>query len=83
MNMESIENNSMKEIDRKAYNAFFEQTLTEYHPMISRVVTSYERVTALQEELYQEISVALWKALARFDNKSSLKTYILSISIIT
>ncbi|NRA48361.1 MAG: sigma-70 family RNA polymerase sigma factor, partial [Phaeodactylibacter sp.] len=28
----------------------------------------------------QEISVALWKALARFDNQSSLKTYILSIA---
>jgi RNA polymerase sigma factor (sigma-70 family) len=66
--------------ERQAYDAFFERTLTEYHPMISRVVSSYERIPALQEELYQEISMALWKSLSRFDNQSSLKTYILSIA---
>ena len=70
----------MTHTDRHAYDAFFERTLTEYHPMISRVVSSYERIPALQEELYQEISMALWKSLARFDNQSSLKTYILSIA---
>jgi len=70
----------MPQKDRKAYDAFFERTLTEYHPMLARVISSYERIPALQEELYQEISVALWKALSRFDNQSSLKTYILSIA---
>ncbi len=62
------------------YEQFFEETLNEYQGAISRVITSYERIKALQEELYQEISVALWKALAKFDNQSSLKTYVLSIA---
>ena len=44
------------------------------------MVSSYEVIKALQEELYQEISVALWKSLAKFDRQSSLKTYILSIA---
>lgn len=70
----------MSSSERKAYDQFFEQTLSDYHGMISRVVSSYERNRPLQEELYQEISVALWKALAKFDNQSSLKTYILSIA---
>lgn len=70
----------MSRSDRREYNQFFENTLSEHHAVISRVVSSYERNRSLQEELYQEISVALWKALARFDQQSSLKTYILSIA---
>ena len=66
--------------DRVAYNQFFETTLNQHHSLIARVVSSYERNRSLQEELYQEISVALWKAMAKFDNQSSLKTYILSIA---
>ncbi len=66
--------------DRKAHDLFFEQTLSQYHPMISRVISSYERLPALQEELYQEISVAIWRSLLRFDQQSSLKTYLLSIA---
>ncbi len=66
-------------LDKRAYESYFEETLTEHHSMISRVVSSYERNRSLQEELYQEISVALWKALVNFENQSSIKTYILSI----
>jgi len=64
----------------RAYRKLFQETLAQYSPAIMRVVTSYERIKALQEELYQEISVALWKSLAKFDSQSSLKTYILSIA---
>ncbi len=65
---------------KRAYESYFEETLSLHHAAISRVVSSYEIIKALQEELYQEISVALWKALDKFDNKSSLKTYVLSIA---
>jgi len=65
---------------KKEYEKYFEETLEKYNSAIARVVSSYERIKALQEELYQEISVALWKALAKFDHKSSLKTYVLSIA---
>ncbi|TQV75080.1 sigma-70 family RNA polymerase sigma factor [Aliikangiella marina] len=75
-----VEFSSMSLKERREYDRFFEATLSEHHGVISRVVSSYERNSALQEELYQEISVALWKALAKFDHQSSLKTYILSIA---
>lgn len=67
-------------MQKKAYENEFEEILNQYDAAISRVVSSYEIIKALQEELYQEISVALWKALSKFDNKSSLKTYVLSIA---
>jgi len=76
--LNTTENMSRKE--RDLYESYFEETLTEFHPAIARVVSSYEVIKALQEELYQEISVALWKSLAKFDHQSSLKTYILSIA---
>ena len=70
----------MSREERNQYELYFEETLTEFHPAIARVVSSYEVIKALQEELYQEISVALWKSLSRFDHQSSLKTYVLSIA---
>ena len=71
---------TMSRQEKDQYESYFEETLTEFHPAIARVVSSYEVIKALQEELYQEISVALWKSLANFDHQSSLKTYILSIA---
>jgi len=70
----------MSALEKQRYEKYFESVLTEHNAAISRVVSGYEIIKALQEELYQEISVALWKALANFDNQSSLKTYVLSIA---
>ncbi len=70
----------MSRREKAEYDRYFEQVLNEHHAMISRVVSTYEMKKALQEELYQEISVALWRALPKFDQQSSLKTYILSIA---
>ena len=64
----------------REFQAYFEEVLVKYHPAIARVVSSYEVIKSLQEELYQEISFALWKALPSFDGNSSLKTYVLSIA---
>jgi RNA polymerase sigma-70 factor (ECF subfamily) len=66
--------------DKRDYTKQFEQVLSQHEAAIARVVSSYEIIKALQEELFQEISVALWKALAKFDHQSSLKTYVLSIA---
>ncbi len=67
-------------MQKQAYEKHFEETLNQHDAAISRVISSYEIIKARQEELYQEISVALWKALAKFDSQSSLKTYVLSIA---
>ena len=54
--------------------------LREYGPLLSRVANSYEANEALRQELRQEIALAVWQALARFENKSSIKTYILKVA---
>lgn len=61
-------------------NISFEQVLRDYGPLLSRVANSYEANYALRQELHQEIALAVWQALARFENKSSIKTYILKVA---
>ncbi len=49
--------------------------LREHGGMLSRIVASYEADPLLQQELMQEVSVALWQALKRFRGEGSLKAY--------
>ncbi len=58
----------------------FEKLLEAYNPLLSRVASSYEANAHLQQELLQEISVAVWQALSRFKGDSSVKTYIMRIA---
>ena len=58
----------------------FNNAWQQYKAAIARVVQSYEAIPALQEELQQDIAFAVWRSLPNFNQKSSLKTYILSIA---
>ena len=58
----------------------FESVLTTYGGILSRVAATYEANRDLQQELLQEICLAVWQGLSRYESKSSLKTYILRIA---
>lgn len=58
----------------------FEKILEEYSGVLSRVASTYEANISIQQELFQEICVAVWQAMGRFQNNSSVKTYILKIA---
>lgn len=58
----------------------FEQVFREYGALLSRVASSYEANEALQQELLQEIAVAVWQAMSRFKGNSSVKTYVLKVA---
>jgi RNA polymerase sigma-70 factor (ECF subfamily) len=60
--------------------ADFKQILNEHESLLSRVASSYEANEALRQELLQEIALAVWQGLARFQGDSSVKTYILKIA---
>ena len=60
--------------------ADFASILKQYNGLLSRVAAGYEANEALRQELLQEIAVAVWQGLQRFEHKSSLKTYILKIA---
>ena len=54
--------------------------LTTYAPLLGRVAASYESDPRRREDLIQDISLAVWRALARFKHESSLKTYVAKIA---
>ncbi|MBT0586219.1 RNA polymerase sigma factor [Alteromonas oceanisediminis] len=58
----------------------FNQVFEQYAGLLARVAASYEAVPALQQELLQEICLAVWQGLKRFEGNSSIKTYILRIA---
>lgn len=58
----------------------FESIIREYGTLLSRVAATYEANRDLQQELLQEICLAVWQGLQRFEAKSSVKTYILRIA---
>jgi len=54
--------------------------LTEHGNMLGRIVASYEADPSLQEELMQEVSLALWQALRKYRGDGSLKAYAARIA---
>ncbi|TDF35477.1 sigma-70 family RNA polymerase sigma factor [Alteromonadaceae bacterium M269] len=61
-------------------NRDFQETLDKYGALLSRVASTYEANHHLQQELLQEITLAVWQALTRFKGESSEKTYIMRVA---
>ncbi|MFC4348459.1 RNA polymerase sigma factor [Kordiimonas lipolytica] len=54
--------------------------LQEHGNMLGRIVASYEADPSQQEELMQEVSLALWQALKKYRGDGSLKAYAARIA---
>ena len=52
-----------------------EAVLREHGPMLARIAGSYEAEPARRQDLLQEISLALWKALPSWRGDASLRTF--------
>jgi len=48
--------------------------------MLGRIVASYEADPSLQQELLQEVSVGIWRALPKLRDQSSLKAYVARVA---
>lgn len=53
----------------------FKAAMAEFGPALGRLVRGYERDPGQQADLMQEIQVALWRSLAGFDGRCSLRTW--------
>ena len=58
----------------------FESTILEYRQSLARIVATYEMQPALQQELHQEILLAIWKALPGFRGDSGIHTFIYRVA---
>ena len=48
--------------------------------MVARIVSAHESDRELRKDLEQEIAVALWRALPRFEGRSTLKTFVARVA---
>ncbi|HEY9554954.1 MAG TPA: sigma-70 family RNA polymerase sigma factor [Allosphingosinicella sp.] len=54
----------------------FEEIVSEYGALISRIAMSYESDITQREDLVQQIFLAIWQALPTFRGDSSVKTFV-------
>ena len=57
-----------------------EQHIQTHLPMLERIVATYETRHALQQELLQEVVLAIWQAADRYQQDASIKTYMARIA---
>ncbi len=57
-----------------------EQQLQTHLPMLERIVASYEAIPAIQQELMQEVVLAIWSAYQNYKGDALVKTYFARIA---
>ena len=67
-------------VDRNIDERRFEQVLDEYEAPFRRLAAAYERDWDLQQDLFQEIALAIWRALPTFRNQCSERTFFYRIA---
>lgn len=60
--------------------AAFATLLATHGPSLGRLARSYTRDRAESEDLYQEIAIAIWRALPSFRNECSERTFVFRIA---
>jgi len=58
----------------------FESIIVKYRATLFKVAATFEADPKLQEDLHQEILLAIWKSLANFKGDSSIHTYIYRVA---
>lgn len=57
-----------------------ESVLADFGPALSRICYLYAFTAADRDDLFQEISIALWQALPRFRGEASIRTFVLRVA---
>lgn len=63
-----------------ARQAWFDQAVASHGAALDRLTYAYERVADRRADLLQEIYLALWQSLARFDGRCALGTWVYRVA---
>ena len=58
----------------------FSQWMTEHEKLIRHLIIGFEANAALQDELFQDIALNIWRALPSFRHDASVKTFVARIA---
>ncbi len=70
----------MTESSREAIERQFSRLVTANHAALRRLTASYASIASDQEDLLQEIAVALWRALPAFRGECTERTFLFRIA---
>jgi RNA polymerase sigma-70 factor (ECF subfamily) len=66
--------------DSAGQEALFERIAAEFSAPLARLARAHEADSHLQQDLLQEIHVALWRSLAAFGERCSLRTWVYRVA---
>ena len=58
----------------------YAEAAAAFGPALERLARAYERDPDKRRDLLQEIHIALWRSLARFDGRCSLRTWVYRVA---
>lgn len=58
----------------------FTKWMTEHEKLLRHLITGFEAKPAIQDELFQEIALNIWRALPKFRHDSAVKTFVARIA---
>jgi len=58
----------------------FTQWMTEHEKLLRHIITGFEAKPAIQDELFQEVALNIWRALPKFRHDSAVKTFVARIA---
>lgn len=62
------------------HQAIFTQWITEHERLLRHIITGFEAKPAIQDELFQEVALNIWRALPKFRHDASVKTFVARIA---
>jgi len=68
------------DIGSAGQNALYNRLAGEYAAPLARLARAHEADRALQQDLLQEIHLALWRSLPAFNNRCSLRTWVYRVA---
>ena len=54
--------------------------MTAYEKLLRHIITGFEAKIAIQDELFQEIALNIWRALPKFRQDAAVKTFVARIA---
>jgi RNA polymerase sigma-70 factor, ECF subfamily len=65
---------------RQSQDDLYASAIAEFGPAIARLAAACERDRGLQQDLLQDIHVAVWRSFATFRNQCSLRTWVYRVA---
>ncbi|WP_232769225.1 sigma-70 family RNA polymerase sigma factor [Colwellia sp. Bg11-28] len=62
------------------HQVVFTQWMTEHEKLLRHIITGFEAKIAIQDELFQEIALNIWRALPQFRQDAAVKTFVARIA---